>query len=87
MQEDETELLTSSGMLRIQQIIGGLLYYALAVNCTLLVALGDLASAQTKARDDTWDKIVLLLNYAATHPDTNITYNASDMFLHAHSDA
>ena len=53
MQEDETELLPPSGILCIQQIIGSLLYYALAVDCTLLVALGDLASAQTKASDDT----------------------------------
>ena len=87
MKEDETEPLPPSGVLRIQQIIGSLLYYALAVDCTLLVVLGDLASAQTKASDDTWDKIVWLLNYAATHPDANITYNASDMCLHAHSDA
>ena len=86
MQGDETELLPPSGVLHIQQIIGSLLYYALAVNFTLLVALGDHASAQTKASDDTWEKNVWLLNYAATHPDANITYNASDMCLHAHSD-
>ena len=87
MQEDETELLPPSGIFCIQQIIGSLLYYALAVDCTLLVALDDLASAKTKASDDTWDKIVWLLNSASTHPDANITYNASDMCLHAHSDA
>ena len=53
MQEDETELLPPSGIFCIQQIIGSLLYYALAVDCTFLVDLGDLAPAQTKASDDT----------------------------------
>jgi hypothetical protein len=28
-----------------------------------------------------------LLNYAATHPDAVLSYHASDMVLHVHSDA
>ena len=32
-------------------------------------------------------KIKQFLDYAATHPDTNVTYRASDMILAVHSDA
>ena len=36
--------LPPSGILHVQQVVGCLLYYALAVDCTLIVALGDIAS-------------------------------------------
>jgi hypothetical protein len=71
----------------IQQIVGTLLYYAMAVDPTMLVALGDLSSDQTRATAKTWDDIVWLLNYAHTHPGAAIRYAASDMWLHVHSDA
>ena len=32
-------------------------------------------------------KVKQLLNYAATHPDAIVTYQASDMILAVHSDA
>ena len=79
--------LPPEGVLHVQQVVGSLIYYALAVDCTLLVALGELATVQTKSTKDTLDKVMWLLNYAASHPDAEITYVASDMCLHAHSDA
>ena len=57
-QEDKSDKLPPSGILRVQQIIYSLLYYALAVDCTMLVALGDLASAQSTSSEDTRDAIV-----------------------------
>jgi hypothetical protein len=53
----------------------------------MLVALGTLASAQTKGTEATAQAITQLLNYCATHPDATVRYNASDMYLHVHSDA
>ena len=85
--EHSSEKLPPSGILCVQKITGSLLYYVLAVDCNLLVALGDLASAQTTASEHTWTVIVWLLNYAAAHPNTNITYHASDMCLHTHINA
>ena len=84
---DERPKLPPEGILHVQQVVGSLLYYALAVDCTLLVALGDLAAVQTQSTEETLDKVMWLLNYVATHPDAKITYVASDMCLHAHSDA
>ena len=79
--------LTPSKKLSIQQAIGSLLYCALAVDCTLLVALGDLAATQNQATEETMSKLIWLLNYVASNPDSSVTYVASDMCLHIHSDA
>jgi hypothetical protein len=69
----------------MQQVVGTLLYYALAIDNIMLVALGDLALAQTKGTKKTLDAITWLLNYAATHPDATIRYHASGMILHIHN--
>ena len=77
--------LPHSGILWVQQIIDSLIYYILAVNCTILVILGDLVSIQTQASTETWDAIVWLLNYSDTHPDAEVTYVVNDICLHTHS--
>ena len=69
---DDTLPLDKKGITRLQQIIGTLLYYARAVDNTMLVALGTLAAAQTKGTAQTMDAAIHLLNYAATHPDATI---------------
>jgi hypothetical protein len=71
----------------VQEVIGVLLYYARAVDCTMLPALGSLATQQANPTQHTLAKVHQLLDYAATHPDAMITYRASDMVLAAHSDA
>jgi hypothetical protein len=46
-----------------------------------------LASEQSNAIEVTAGKVIKLLNYCNTHPETKIRYHASDMILHIHSDA
>jgi hypothetical protein len=46
-----------------------------------------LASEQSNATEVTADKVIKLLIYCNTHPETKIRYHASDMILHIHSDA
>ena len=72
---------------RIQEILGTLLFYARAVDDTMLLAINTLASEQATATKTTVERIVQLLNYAATHPDAIVRYHASDMYLWVHSDA
>jgi len=72
---------------RIQQVIGSLLYYARAVDHTILVAVNDIAAQQSKATTETEDKVNKLLNYVATHPNATLTYRKSHMRLAVHSDA
>ena len=85
--EDTTPTLEQEEKKRLQEVVGTLLYYARAVDNTMLVALGSLAAAQTKGTKQTMDAMVHLLNYAATHPDAVIRFKKSDMILHIHSDA
>eukprot|EP00978_Attheya_sp_CCMP212_P014794 scaffold37878_cov107-Attheya_sp.AAC.4 len=83
--EDISTPLDSDGILRLQEIVGTFLYYARAVDSTMLVALGSIASA--KKSEDTAIAITQLLNFAATNPDATVRYIASDMCLKIHSDA
>jgi hypothetical protein len=84
---DTSPALDPNGILRLQQVVGVLLYYARAIDSTMLVALGTIASAQSNGTEATAEATTKLLNYAATHPDATIRYNASDMVAHCHSDA
>lgn len=52
----------------------------------MLVTLGDLAAAQTKATKSTLEARTKLLSYAATHSDATVHFHTSDMILHIHSD-
>jgi hypothetical protein len=82
---DDSALLSAAGITWVQEIIGVLIYHARAVDNTLLVALGALASSPKL--EFTATALVQLLNYCATHSDAVIRFHASNMVLHVHSDA
>ena len=85
--EDTSEPLDAADTKRVQEVLGTLLFYARAVDPTMLVAIGDTATQQAKGTKATMQAIIYLLNYCATHPDAIIRYHASDMCLHVDSDA
>jgi hypothetical protein len=85
--ENNSPALSAKDVNKLQQLTGTLLYYARAVDPTLIMPINVLASEQTKATSDTAEKFIKLLNYCTTHPETKIRYHASDMILHIHSDA
>ena len=84
---DTSQPLTKEEKHKIQQIIGSLLYYGRAVDPTILVALGSIASQQNQPTETTAAAVTKLLNYVSTHPNATIRYHKSDMILHVHSDA
>jgi hypothetical protein len=86
--KDETisPALSDKDINKLQQLTGTLLYYARAVDPTLIMPINVLASEQSQATEVTADKVVKLLNYCNTHPETKIRYHASDMILHINSD-
>jgi hypothetical protein len=84
---DQTERLLPEGIKRIQQIVGTMLYYARAVDNTMLVTLGSLASRQSSATELTNKDVTQFLDYCATHPLAILRFHASDMRLKIHSDA
>jgi hypothetical protein len=85
--KDETPPLTAKQCLTIQKVTGSVLYYARAVDPTVLMPLNDIAKEQTKATEKMQAATNQMLDYLATHPDATIRYHASDMILHIHSDA
>jgi hypothetical protein len=84
--EDTSAPLDKQGIKRIQEIVGVLLYYARAIDNTMLVALNDISSAQANGTEHTLNAVTKLLNYAASHPDAVIRFVKSNMILHTHSD-
>jgi hypothetical protein len=85
--DDATKLLTKEEKKYIQQVLGTFLYYGRAVDSTMLTALSSIASTQAEPTEETMENIKLFLDYAASHQDAILTYQASDMVLIVHSDA
>lgn len=86
-EQDETAPLSKDRIKRVQAIVGYFLYYARAVDPTMLVALGQIASSQTRATENVEAACTHFLHYAATYPNATIVYRSSDMFLRLVTDA
>jgi hypothetical protein len=84
---DTTPPINAARIKIVQQVIGGVLYYARAVDMTVLTALSALASDQASATETTEAHVQQLLDYLATHPTATVRYHKSDMILNIHSDA
>jgi hypothetical protein len=63
------------------------LFYARAVDPTMIMPLSTIATAQSIATQYTIHTTNQILDYCATHPDATIPYQASGMILKIHSDA
>jgi hypothetical protein len=83
--QDEIPPLTAKRCLNIQKVTGSTLYYATAVDPTVLMPLSDIATEQTKSTEKTQAATNQLLDYLATRTEATIKYHASDMILHIHS--
>ena len=86
-QTDDTPFLDTKTTKRIQGIIGSLLYYARAIDNTMLTAINEISAVQSQPTEKTLLAVTKLLDYASTYPDTTVRFFASDMTLYAESDA
>ncbi len=84
---DATAKLDEKGIKRVQQTVGSILYYARAVDMTVLMALSSIAVEQTKATEKTLGRCIQLLDYLASNSEAKVRYHASDMVMIIHSDA
>jgi hypothetical protein len=84
---DESPPLDAADTKRVQEILGTLLFYARAVDNTMLTAIGAIATQQSQGTQETMKAVVQLLNYCATHPNAVVRFHASDMVLWIESDA
>jgi hypothetical protein len=84
---DDSPLLDAAGKKRVQEIVGSFLYYAWAVDPTVLMALSKISSQESAPTENTMIRVNQFLDYMWTHPNAKIRYRASDMILNVHSDA
>jgi hypothetical protein len=82
---DTLQTLDKKEIKAVQRIVGSILYYARAVDMTVLMALSMIASEQTKGTECTMEKALQLLDYLATHPNAKVLFRASDMIMNIHS--
>ncbi len=76
---DKSPCLNEAQKKRTQQIVGSFLYYAQAVDPTILMALSEIASQQAVPTENTMECVNQFLDYMWTHPGAIILYRASDM--------
>ncbi len=72
---------------RVQKVVGSILYYAQAVDMTILMAFSLIVVEQIKAAERTMSRCRQLLDYLLGHSDAKICFHASDMILNIHLDA
>ena len=72
---------------RLQSIIGIALYYARAVDPTLLTRVSKLSSAQSSGTSKTLEDAERMFEYCMSYPDSSIHFHASEMQLICYTDA
>jgi len=80
-----SQVLSSTEQMKIQMLVGALLYYARAVDNKLLVVLGSIVTQTYLPTQTTQDSINQLLQYVSTYQNDSIIYRKSEMQLVAHS--
>jgi len=71
----------------VQSVIGLLLYYARAIDCTMLPALNEISKSQANPTQATLDECQQLLDYPNTYKHVSVRYRASAMILNVETDA
>jgi hypothetical protein len=87
VEKDTSPLLNKEEAKYVQAVAGTLLYYAQAVDNSILPALSAIATKQAKPTEKTKATIKQLLGYCATQEEPVIAYKASKMILAVHSNA
>ena len=84
---DKSAFLSPPETTTTQQIVGSLLYYAQAIDYTLLPVLNTISRSQAKPTQATKQACKILLDYCATFSHVMLRYKASDVILTIDSDA
>ena len=83
---DTSAVLDSNGIKTVQKVVGSFLYYARAMDNTIITVLNEIAAKQTTPTESTTRKIKMLLDYLHTYPNAKIRFYRSDMILYVDSD-
>ena len=87
MKDDNSPLMLPKEVTYVQRVVGSFLYYARAIDSTMLTALSQIAHQQSQPTDNTMKKCQQLMDYTNTYCDTAVRFYASDMVLEVDSDA
>mmetsp|Transcript_27292 Transcript_27292/g.38608 ORF Transcript_27292/g.38608 Transcript_27292/m.38608 type:complete len:116 (-) Transcript_27292:351-698(-) len=71
---DTTAALNTKDTKKVQEIFSTLLYYAQAIDSTMLPAIGTLSTQQSAPTNKTMEGITQLLNYCASNPNAIVRY-------------
>ena len=84
---DETAPAPPETIKFVQEVTGLFSHYSRVIDYSMAEAVTTIATTQSAPTEDTIKKVQHLLNYAASHQNNCIIYEASDMILTAQSDA
>jgi hypothetical protein len=84
---DDSTALDQAQIKYLQRVVGKFLYYARAIDTTMLHSINDIGSAVTKGTEATQHAVQHFLDYANSNPNGEIVFRASDMQIQADSDA
>mmetsp|Transcript_2662 Transcript_2662/g.3772 ORF Transcript_2662/g.3772 Transcript_2662/m.3772 type:complete len:122 (-) Transcript_2662:86-451(-) len=85
--DDNSPALDATNTKRVQEVLGTFLFYGRAIDSTILSTIGTIVTQQAKPTKKTMAAIAQLLNYLSSHPNAVVRFQASEMTLHANSDA
>lgn len=83
----ESETLDADGETWIRRLVVIFLFYSRAVDPTMRLTLSSISTSQSEPTKEMLQQSFQFLDYAATHPNAMLKYQASDMLLRVHSDA
>ena len=77
----DSPALNASDKKYVQQIVGRFLYYAQAIDLTIIHALNSIAAYSSKPTERTMETVQQLLDYVCSNPNAIICLWQSDMIL------
>lgn len=84
---DDTMPLSPADKTTLQEVVGSILYYARAVDPTMLTICNTISSEQANPTEAVKAQAVRLLQYAARYPDNELVFHESKMQLILQADA
>ena len=84
---DESQPLGPKAIKELQEFVGSFMFYARAVDGTMLTAVNHIASEMAAPTQQTDAMEQRLLAYSLEYPNNELVFTASDMILHMQTDA
>ena len=84
--EDTTRIASAEEILKVQKVVGKILYHARVVDLMALMSLSMIVSEQVKTTCYTIETMEQLLDYMVSNSDATMQFWVSDMIINIHLD-